>query len=93
MLIRLKKDYYLLLRRNDNIKLKDQYKCICKRLKFKIKEAKELYYNTKIIKSPKRSTIIWNIVNDLTGKNKAQNYIHTIKVEDCVIDDQYEISL
>jgi hypothetical protein len=48
-----------------------------------------MYRNSKFnflssaVQSPNRITTIWNIVNDLTGKNKAQNDIHTIKVEDC----------
>jgi hypothetical protein len=60
--------------------------------KVQIKEAKKLYYNTKIIKSPNRIITIWNIVNHLAGKNKVLNEIYTIKDEDCVIEDQYKIS-
>jgi hypothetical protein len=89
---RLKNDYFLLLKRNDRVKLKDQYKCICKSLKFKIKEAKKLYYNRKIIESPNRITTIWNIAKHLTGRNNIPKEIHIIKHDDCEIEDQCKIS-
>ena len=38
-----------------------------------------------MMKSPNRIKTIWN---HLTGKKKAQNEILTIKVDDCLIDDQ-----
>ena len=91
-LSQMKNDYYLLSRSYDNVTLKDSYKYIRKKLKLKIKEAKTLYYNTKITQSSNKTKSIWKAVNQVTGKDKVQNDIQTIKIGNCIIDDQYKVS-
>jgi hypothetical protein len=75
----MKNDYYLLSRTYDNVTLKDSYTYISNKLKQKFKEAKTLYYNTKITQSSNKTTTIWKMVNQITGKNKVQNDILTVK--------------
>jgi hypothetical protein len=91
-LSQMKNDYYLLSRSYDNVTLKDSYKYICKKLKLKIKEAKTLYYNTKITQSSNKTKTIWKAVSQVTGKDKVQNDIQTTKIGNCIIDDQYKVS-
>ena len=91
-LSQMKNDYYLLSRTYDNVTLKDSYTYISNKLKQKVKEAKILYYNTKIIQSSNKTKTIWKVVNQLTSKNKVQNDILTVKKNNCVTDDQFKIS-
>ena len=78
-LSQMKNDYYLLSRTYDNVTLKDSYTYISNKLKQKVKEANKLYHNTKIIQSSNKTKTIWKVVNQLTGKNKVQNDILTVK--------------
>ena len=81
---------FLLNRNNNNPALKKYYKTYCRILAKVIKEAKRLFYNSRILKSDKVKTT-WNIINELSGKQHSTNIIQKLRTEGSLLTNQYDI--
>jgi len=68
-----KTELYLTSRNNNDKKLKRHYQAYCKILLKAIKEAKKLYYDTKIKKSNNKCIATWETIKKLTNNH----YSHT----------------
>ena len=68
-----KRELYLITRNNNDKKLKRHHQAYCKILLTVIKEAKKLYYDTKIQKSENKCKATWEIIMKLTNNH----YSHT----------------
>ena len=76
-----KRELYLLSRNSNNLALKQYYKTYCKILMNVINEAKRIMYNKRILKSNNKFKTTWNIINELTGKQRSANDIQKIPIE------------
>jgi len=63
----LKRDFYLLTKNDNDIKIMNHYKHICKTLSHTLKEKKRSYYNTQITTSENKIKMTWNIVKSITN--------------------------
>jgi len=87
-----KREMYLKMRDNNEMKHKLYYKQYCKILTKVIKEAKKLYYKEAISKSKNKMKTTWNIIRKATSKLNNEGNINSIRIKDQVVYKQITIA-
>lgn len=62
----------------NNERLKCHHRSLVKKVQFRVKECKELYYKQKLSDCAGNSKKQWNVINDILGNNSAQSKIESI---------------
>jgi len=75
-----KRELYLISRNSNDEKLKRHYQACCKILHNVIKEAKKLYYDTKIQKSNNKCKTTWETIKKLTNNHHSHTEIQELMV-------------
>jgi len=87
-----KRDLYLISRNSNDEKLKRHYQAYCKILLKVIKEAKKLYYDTKIKKSNNKCRATWEIIKTLTNNHYSHTDIQELMIDNKHLKDQQDIA-
>jgi len=83
---------YLISRNSNDEKLKRHYQVYCKILLKVLKEAKKLYYDTKIKKSNKKHKATWEIIKKLTNNHYSHIDIQELMIDSKHLKDPYNIA-
>ena len=87
-----KRELYLISRNNNDEKLKRHYQTYCKILHKLIKEAKKLYYNTKLQKLNNKCKTTWEIIKKLTNNHHSHTEMQELMVGNKHLKDQQDIA-
>ena len=87
-----KRELYLLSRNSNDEKLKRRYQAYCKILHKVIKEAKKLYYDTKIQKSNNKCKATWEFIKKLINNHYSHTDIQELMTDNKHLKDQQDIA-
>jgi superoxide dismutase len=83
---------YLLSRNSNDEKLKRRYQAYCNILHKVIKEAKKLYYDTKIQKSNNKCKATWEFIKKLINNHYSHTDIQELMTDNKHLKDQQDIA-
>jgi len=83
-----KRELYLISRNSNDKKLKRHYQARCRILLKVVKEAKKLYYDTKIKKSNNKCKATWEIIKKLTNNHYSHTDIQEQMTDNKHLKDQ-----
>jgi len=83
---------YLISSNSNDEKLKRHYQAYCKVLLKVIKEAKKLYYDTKIQKSNNKCKATWEIIKKLTNNHYSPTDMQELMIYIKYLKDQQDIA-
>lgn len=88
----LEQDLYVLSKHNNDSKLKNCYKALCKSLSSNITAAEHSYYNQLLCNSNNTISTPWKIIKTETGRTNTNEGIATISVKSNLIHNPQLIS-